>query len=31
MKACENSIEKLMGFIEFKYGMLQIKDLDVLL
>jgi hypothetical protein len=30
LKACDNSLEKLMGFLEFKYGKLQIKDLDVL-
>ena len=31
LNACENSMEKLMTFLEFRYGKLQIKDHDLLL
>ena len=31
LKACENSLSKLMTFLEFKFGTLCIKDLELLL
>lgn len=31
IKACGDSIEHLMTFLEFKFGVLQIKDYDLLI
>ena len=31
LKACGGSSERLMTFLEFKYGVIQIKDYDLLL
>jgi hypothetical protein len=31
IKACGGSSERLMTFLEFKYGNLQIKDYDLLI
>lgn len=31
MQACDGSLEKLMTYLEFRYGKLQIKDYDLLI
>ena len=30
IKACDNQLEKLMTYLEFRFGVLQIKDYDLL-
>ena len=30
IKACDNNLEKLMTYLEFRFGVLQIKDYDLL-
>ena len=31
LQACDGSLEKLMTYLEFRYGKLQIKDYDLLI
>ena len=31
IKACDNNLQKLMTFLEFRFGKMQIKDYDMLL